>query len=494
MKLNKILKACDFKMEVSENLDFNIKGLSIHSKSVKDNYIFGAIKGNKQNGEDFVADLQHIKNLVVVISKNSFVDRNFKKSGNIIFIKVNDVRFFISKICSIIFPNNIEKKFAVTGTNGKSSVAEYVLQIWEYLRINSALIGTLGVKYKKKISINPDLNLTTPDVVNFHKVLNKLDKSGCRNVIFEASSIGLDQKRLSPEKFNVVAFTNLSNDHLDYHKSIRNYKFSKSLLFLNHTHKNSLAVINTDTKYSKYFINICNSHNLRVLDYGKKANFLKIKSIKRIKEKLILQVIFKGEIISTNLNCISEFEIYNRLCSLVMVFNKDLKSKNFRILNDLHNPKGRIEKIYDKEQKRVYIDYAHTPDALSQVLSSLRKITKRKLILVFGCGGDRDQEKRKIMTNVALKFSDLIFITDDNPRFESPEKIRNDMIIGLKELELEKIRIIGNRSKAISSAIKLLSKQDILLIAGKGHENYQIINGERKKFSDESTAKRFLKK
>lgn len=494
MKLNRILKACNFEMKVTKSSNFNIKGISINSKSVQNNYIFGAIKGNNQNGEDFICELLHIQNLVIVLSKNSSADKEFRKNKNVVFIKVNDVKLFVSKICSIIFPNNINKKFAVTGTNGKSSVAEYVFQIWKYLKVDCALVGTLGIKYKKKVKINSDLNLTTPDVVNFHKVLNNLDNNGCKNVIFEASSIGLHQKRLSPEKFNVVAFTNLSNDHLDYHKSLQNYKYCKSLLFSNHTYKNSLAVINTDSKYSKYFLNICKKLDLKILDYGKKASFLKIKNIKRIGEKYTLKIIFKEEILSTNIDCSSKFEIYNRLCSLIMVFNDNLKSDHFKLLNNLNNPEGRIEKIYDKNQSKVYIDYAHTPDALSQVLSSLREITKNKLILVFGCGGNRDKEKRNIMTNIALKFSDLIFITDDNPRFENPEKIRNDMVRGLKKIELKKIKIIGNRSRAISSAIKSLDKHDILLIAGKGHENHQIIDGIKKPFSDKLTAKRFLRK
>ena len=255
-----------------------------------------------------------------------------------------------------------------------------------------------------------------------------------------------------------------------------------------------MAVINTDSKYSKYFVNLCKKLNLKVLDYGKKASFLKIKDIKRIDEKYNLQIIFKEEILSTNIDCSSKFEIYNRLCSLIMVFNDNLKSDHFKLLNNLNNPEGRIEKIYDKNQARVYIDYAHTPDALSQVLSSLREITKNKLILVFGCGGNRDKEKRNIMTNIALKFSDLIFITDDNPRFENPQKIRNEMVRGLKKIELKKIKMIGNRSRAISSAIKSLDKHDILLIAGKGHENHQIIDGIKKPFSDKLTAKRFLRK
>jgi len=310
--------------------------------------------------------------------------------------------------------------------------------------------------------------------------------------VYEASSIGLDQKRLYPIKFDVVAFSNLSIDHLDYHKSLENYKYSKTLLFSDYTKKNSIAVINSDSESSKYFLRICSKFNLKIMDYGKKAGFLKIKSMKRFDNFFKLTIEFNNRIIEKKLNCCSEFEIYNRLCALLLAFNKNLKYSHFDLICKLKNPSGRLEKIYDKKKIRVYIDYAHTPDALSNVLSSLRKKTIGKLILVFGCGGDRDNTKRSLMTKEALRYSDLVIITDDNPRFENPRKIRNDMLHGITKERIKKIKNVGNRSKAIKLAIKTLKTNDLLLIAGKGHEDYQIIKDKKIFFNDKKTAKRFL--
>ena len=182
------------------------------------------------------------------------------------------------------------------------------------------------------------------------------------------------------------------------------------------------------------------------------------------------------------------------LCSLILVFNRKLQTNDLQIISELKNPSGRLEKIFDKKNIRVFIDYAHSPDAITKVLSSLKKITLGKLILVFGCGGDRDKLKRNQMTREALKYSDIIIITDDNPRFEDPRKIRDDMIRNLKSEDLKKIKVIGNREIAIKKAVNFLSEQDVLLIAGKGHENYQLIENKKKFFSDKITAKNYLKK
>ena len=336
--------------------------------------------------------------------------------------------------------------------------------------------------------------LTTPDVINNHKILKKLSELGCEKVIFEASSIGLDQRRLSPIKFDIVGFTNLTNDHLDYHKTMNNYKSAKSLLFTSHIKKKTIAVINTDSKFSNFFLKLCKKNNIQILDYGKKASFLKIKSIKRVNNIFEVKIFFCNKDITLKINCCAEFEIYNMLCSIILVFNKKLQTNDLQIISELKNPSGRLEKIFDKKNIRVFIDYAHSPDAITKVLSSLKKITSGKLILVFGCGGDRDKLKRNQMTREALKYSDIIIITDDNPRFEDPRKIRDDMIRNLKSEDLKKIKVIGNREIAIKKAVNLLSEQDVLLIAGKGHENYQLIKNKKIFFSDKITAKEYLKK
>jgi UDP-N-acetylmuramyl-tripeptide synthetase len=492
MNLRKILKRCKSNIIIYNFSDFRIDGISTNSNEIKNNFIFAAIRGSSENGEKFITNLLGFERIVIIISKNSDIKIDFDIYKKIILLKVNDVRKLVSEIASLLYPNSIGKKLAITGTNGKTSVVSYTHQLWQMANINSASVGTLGLKYNNRY-LNK-AGLTTPESVRNQKNLMKLEKLGCKKVIFEASSIGLDQKRLYPIKFDVVGFTNLSIDHLDYHKSIKNYRNSKALLFSEHTKKSSIAVINSDSKFSKFFFKICENFNLKIMDYGKKARFLKIKSIKKIDGYFKLKIEFGKRIIEKNIDCCSEFEIYNRLCALLLAFNKNINHNHFDLICKLKNPSGRLEKVYDKKKIKVYIDYAHTPDALSNVLSSLKEITVGRLILVFGCGGNRDNTKRSLMTKEALKYSDLIIITDDNPRFENPEKIRNDMIRGIAKDQKIKIKDIGNRSQAIKFAIKNLKSNDLLLIAGKGHENYQIIRSKKIFFSDKETAKRFLKK
>ena len=490
--LKTLLKKCKLKMEVKHNNNFLVKGISLHSKDIKNNFIFAAIKGKLFNGEIFVNEFSKLRNIAVIISSKSNLNLDSPEFKKITFIKTDDVRILISKIASIVFPNEIKNKFAITGTNGKTSVASYVKQIWGKKNINSASVGTLGIKSDKHNS--GKIKLTTPDVVSNHQVLNKLWKNGCNNIIFEASSIGLEQKRLYPLKFDVVAFTNLSIDHMDYHINIHNYKNSKSILFSSHIKKSSIAVINSDSKHADYFFNICKKNNVKVLDYGKKANFLKILKTKRVNNYFEITLLLNQKEITTNIQCFCEFEIQNKLCALIMVFNKRLRQEHLVYLKELKNPEGRLEKIFDKRNIRVYIDYAHTPDALSKVLYSLRKITLGKLYIVFGCGGDRDKTKRPEMTNRALEHSDKVFITNDNPRFEDPKEIIDDMLRGLDKKRLNKIVLIEDRSKAIESAIKKLETDDLLLIAGKGHENYQLIRNRKYSFSDKKIAKNILRK
>ena len=492
MKLKDIIKKSTLQTKIINPLNFFVKGISIHSDQVRNNFIFAAMKGGAHHGLDFIKDLFSYKNIAVVLSKGDKIPQDFRKSNSVAFIQVDDVRLFISKACSIFFQNSIKQKIAITGTNGKTSISFYVNQIWRKKNIDGASIGTLGVQYKKKLDMIS--KLTTPDVIDNHKILKKLSELGCEKVIFEASSIGLDQKRLSPIKFDIVGFTNLTNDHLDYHKTMNNYKSAKSLLFTSHIKKKTIAVINTDSKFSNFFLKLCKKNNMQILDYGRKASFLKIKSIRRVNKIFEVNIFFCNKDITLKINCCAEFEIYNMLCSLILVFNKKLKTSDLQIISKLKNPSGRLEKIFDKKNIRVFIDYAHSPDAITKVLSSLKKITSGKLIIVFGCGGDRDKLKRNQMTREALKYSDIIIITDDNPRFEDPRKIRDDMIRNLKSEDLKKIKVIGNREIAIKKAVNFLSEQDVLLIAGKGHENYQLIKNKKKFFSDKIIAKEYLKK
>ena len=254
MKLERILKNCqsDFTVENLQNI--SLKGISTDSREIKDNFLFGAIKGKSFNGEKFIKDLILLKNLIIVLStkSNSTI---YKKYKNLTIIKTSNVRKLIAEISFLFYPNSLNELVAITGTNGKTSIAEYVRQIWNIQKKSCCSVGTLGIIYnKKKIH---ETNLTTPEPHEINRILSLLSKKGCKKAVIEASSIGLDQNRLFPFKFNKVVFTNLTIDHLDYHKSFKTYKYSKGLLFKNYVNENSVGIINADSKYSKFFLEIC---------------------------------------------------------------------------------------------------------------------------------------------------------------------------------------------------------------------------------------------
>ncbi|MAZ07240.1 MAG: UDP-N-acetylmuramoyl-L-alanyl-D-glutamate--2,6-diaminopimelate ligase [Rickettsiales bacterium] len=489
MRLSKIIKKCKTFVKIKNFYDFEVNGISDNSKRIKENFIFAAIKGEKQNGEFYISSLSKIKKVAIIVSENYQIK---SKNSNCVFIKCKSVRQVLSEVSSIIFTNNVKQKIAVTGTNGKTSVVHHTRQIWNLLGKNNSAIGTLGIFFNNKKIMKSEL--TTSSSITNHKCLSTLSKKNCEKVIFEASSIGLDQYRLFPIKFDKVAFTNLSRDHLDYHKKFDVYKKSKSLLFSKYTKKDSVAVIFSDSKYSDYFKDICNKKGLKILDYGKKASFLKIKNIKKISDNFLVSLDLNKRNLNFEIEVSSEYEILNRICSLLLVFGHNIKKSHFEIIHKLESPSGRLEKIYNKNDLQVFIDYAHTPNALKDVLESLKKLTKGKLILVFGCGGDRDKGKRSMMTKIAVKFADLIIITNDNPRFENPKTIINDMTAKINNENLKKIKKIISREEAIKCSINMVKPNDILLIAGKGHENYQIIGREKILFSDKKIALKYLLK
>ena len=485
MTLSKILKQCNTNFHCENFFDFNVFDISSNSKIIKNNFIFGAIQGKENNGENYIDDLVKYNKIAVLISKKT---KKTPPNQQIVFVKTLDVRKLFSEISSIIYENSIKEKVAITGTNGKTSISDYVRQIWEKLNFEAASIGTLGIIYKKrKINIS---NLTTPDTVTLNKQLNHISKKNCKKIIIEASSIGLDQNRLHPIKFDKVAFSNLSRDHLDYHKNFLNYKKAKSILFTHHTKNNSIAVLNADDKYSNFFFEICKKKKLKILDYGKSGKFIKFFSFKKKDDGFEYSVHFKNEKRKVFTNAISEYEIYNKICSLIIVFGENLALNKFKLLNNLKDPPGRLEKV--KKDLNIFIDYAHTPDALKNVLKNLKQNCKGNLFTIIGCGGDRDKTKRPLMTKAALKFSDRVIITDDNPRKENPAKIRNDMIKHLNDIEKKKIIEIANRKKAIIFSINLLKKMDFLLIAGKGHENYQLIGNKKYSFNDKLIVRKII--
>lgn len=492
MKINDILKKCTTKYTLINENNIYVKGITDSSQNVKKNFIFFAINGQFFNGEDFINSICHIENIIILLSSNcdfrkKITNKNILK---ITLIQTKDLNKLAGEISSIFYESNIKEKIAITGTNGKTSVTSYINQIWRKLNHNSASIGTLGFFYNN--SPIASTLLTTPNPINLHKNLRKLTKKSCSRMVIEASSIGLEQDRLYPLKFDKIAFTNLSRDHLDYHKNINNYRNSKLKLFNNYTKKKSIAVINSDNKYSNYFYNSCMANKIKVLDYGKKADFLKIITTQNNIDILETKFLLKKKKYSFDFNSNTTFEIYNMICALILVFGKKLSIEDFKVINKIKNPEGRLEKIFNGIFK-VFVDYAHTPDALRNVLESLNKIKKNRIVCVIGCGGDRDKGKRPLMTKQALLFSDAVIITDDNPRYENPKKIRNEMVEKVSKDDLSKIKSIGDREKAIKYAISIMDEKDILLIAGKGHEKYQFIKDKKIFFSDKKVTLKIIK-
>ena len=440
-----------------------IKGLALNSKDVKKGFIFFAIRGNNTNGENYIN--QAIRNgaVLIICQKNcKFIDNKVN------IIKTNEIRKLISKITAKFYKLKPKNIFVVTGTNGKTSVADFFYQILTLSNIPVASIGTLGIKFN---SNSIKTKLTTPDIITLHKNLAKIKKNKIDNVIIEASSHGLHQKRLDNLKLKAGIFTNFSQDHLDYHKTMKAYLNAKLDLFSKLLPTNSHIICDESTKQYKNLKNISKKRNLRLLNISKK--------IYQIKE-------FPFTLVGT-------FQIKNLSMAILAAKLCNLSDKKiYKTLKNIKNVNGRLNltKKYPNNI-RVFIDYAHTPEALREVLKSLKNAYNNNISLVFGCGGDRDFKKRPLMAKIAKTFCKKIYVTDDNPRKENPSKIRKEIIANLKD----KIFLnIGNRSKAIKQAILNSEPNEIILIAGKGHENYQDYGNKIISVSDKEIVKKIKKK
>ena len=437
MLLKKIINRCPKNLQ-----NLKIKGLAINSKNIRKNFIFFAIKGNRHNGEYYINHAIRKGANVIVCSNNC----NFT-SKKIYVIKTSNVRDYLSKTCSKFYRLKPKNIFAVTGTNGKTSVADFFYQILSTNNIPVASIGTLGIKIKDKFL---KTSLTTPDIITLHKSLEKIKKKNINNVIIEASSHGLEQGRLNDLNLKAAVFTNLSQDHLDYHKNMKNYLNSKLILFKKILPKKKHIITDSKIREFHYLKKIIKKRGLKLLDINKKE----------LKTENLPKFLFGA------------FQLKNLHMAILLA--KLCKLDNIKIYQSLKRIKkinGRLEliKIFPNNVK-VFVDYAHTPDALKQVLKSIGEESNNSISIVFGCGGDRDHKKRPLMAKISKDFCKKIYVTDDNPRSEDPKKIRKLIVSYLKNCEFYNI---GNRSKAIKSAILNAEPNEIILVAGKGHENYQ---------------------
>ena len=458
-------------------LKYKNRNFSINSKKVKKNDIFFAMEGSKQSGNLYSSEALSKGAYKVVTSKNT-------KNKNYLIVK--NVNKFLAEACSAKYKEKPKNIIAVTGTNGKSSVANFYFQILKNLKINSAAIGTLGIFYKNKVKRT---NLTTPDIITIHKELNFLKKNKIDNVCLEASSHGLHQNRLDGINFTAGIFTNFTQDHLDYHKNLKNYLQAKLSLFSSLLKKNSFAVLDTDIPEFSIINKICKKRKIKILSFGSRGNTIKLISHYYFGKKQIIKINFLNKIYNIKLDLIGDFQIKNLFAAILASY---LSVKNpDQIINTLSKIKsatGRMQYVGNKKKSAVVVDYAHTPDALKKSLQTLAKQFNKKVDVVFGCGGDRDKGKRYKMGEIADQFASKIYLTNDNPRSENPTSIIKQIKKGCS-----RSKIILDRKMAIKSAINNLNTDSILLIAGKGHENYQIINNQKKYFSDQKVSKFFLK-
>lgn len=448
----------------------SVKGIAFNSKDIEEGFIFVAYKGSNVDGNDYIYEA--FNNGAVCVISDRLVGYDVYKSNDIEKDKVTLIKS--------IYKLNKLKLIGITGTNGKTSSVHLLYQALNTLGVRTTYIGTLGVidgEYTKEI------DNTTPNMDVLAKEMHKAIKRGCEYIVMEVSSHALSMNRLLPFNFEVIAFTNLSQDHLDYYKTMDEYFRAKKILFDNAS-SNCIGIINNEDEYSKEIIN---DFKGKVIKYGENSNYeysLVSNDLNGICFKVNDSIIKSKLLFKTNL--------YNLLLSYVVLSSLGYQKDNIvRALNNSKTINGRMDVICNREYT-IVLDYAHTPDAMERIIKEANNIKENKLVVVFGCGGNRDNKKREIMGKIANDYADKIYLTNDNPRFEDETKIINDILKGIDNKE--KVTIEKNREKAITKAIKKLDKGDILLILGKGHEDYQIIKDKKYHLSDREIVSRCLEK
>ncbi|AHA27831.1 UDP-N-acetylmuramoyl-L-alanyl-D-glutamate--2,6-diaminopimelate ligase [Candidatus Liberibacter americanus] len=458
-------------------LERDICHISSDSRAIKKGWMFVAIAGNKLNGHDFISQALQLGATAVVIDSCNLYCYPDNLKFDVPIIVVDNTRRFLAIISTRLYGAHPEKIFAVTGTAGKTSVAFFVRQIFQYLGLSASQIGTEGLI---PFLQHNESRLTTPSPVYLSRLLPLLVSKGVTHLSIEASSHGLDQHRLDGIKFFAGAFTNLGRDHLDYHKTIDAYFDAKMLLFERLLPKGAPAVIFADNEFSEKVIMRAKTAGCHVLSVGNNGQFIRIKQLISINGKQRVKFSIDGKNYDIIFPVHGEFQVYNAFVAAGLCLSTGINVDDvIKSLEQLSLVPGRFEYIGDNSRGgKIYVDYAHTPDSLKTMLKSIRNIFSGKIILVFGCGGDRDVGKRRIMGQIALKMSDVAIVTDDNPRTEDPVSIRSDIIDGCSGFIEE-----GSRQDAIRMAISMLNADDVLVVAGKGQEKVQIIKDGEKMLS-----------
>ncbi|PKD44954.1 UDP-N-acetylmuramoyl-L-alanyl-D-glutamate--2,6-diaminopimelate ligase [Rhodohalobacter barkolensis] len=484
MTFDELIAFCD-PISVQGNEPEKMGKLCLDSRKVNTGDIFIAIDGSQADGHSFVPQAVESGASVVI------VEQEMSPAGSEAVLLVKNTRELLSPLAQRLAGNPAEKLtiIAITGTNGKTTVATLVWQMLRELEQDVALLGTIS---KRINDTTFESKLTTSDPVELASDMKRCLESGCKYLVMEVSSHALDQKRVDGIPFEVAAYTNLSLDHLDYHSTMEEYADAKKILF-DGLSSGSWAVINADDKYARHMVK---NTSAKVIDFSFKENgTVNAEILKTTPEQTLLDV--EGIKFFTPL--VGKFNAYNVVEALLIGTALGYDGKLLAdVLPACRGAEGRLEKVTTKNSTQslpmVFVDYAHTPDALENVASTLSELKKenQKLLILFGCGGDRDRSKRPEMAKISEKYGDRVIVTSDNPRSEDPQKIIQDIETGFSSTF--SYRSIVSRKEAIHTAITESSSNTIVLIAGKGHETYQEINGIRNHFDDREEAREALNK
>jgi UDP-N-acetylmuramoyl-L-alanyl-D-glutamate--2,6-diaminopimelate ligase len=453
----------------------SISKLASDSRKVERDTIFFAVPGTKVDGMSFVPQAVAAGAAAIV----GEADRPSDLPVNVAYIRVGDVRQALSVAASRFHSRQPEEIVAVTGTSGKSSVADFTRQLFAHLGHKSASLGTLGVITSDGAAYG---SLTTPDPISLHETLDHLAGDGVTRLAMEASSHGIDQRRLEGVALSAAGFTNLGRDHLDYHNTTEAYAAAKLRLFDTLVPSDAPAVINADGPYADVFLQGVKNRGLPLITTGSLGETLRLADVKPEGFSQALTIEAFGKTFRTTLPLLGAFQVENALVAAGLVLAVEGEEKLAAILDgfkNLEGVSGRLEQVGEVDGAICIVDYAHKPDALAHVLDALRPFAKGRLVCIVGCGGDRDKGKRPLMGRIAVEKADEVIVTDDNPRSEDPAAIRAEIMQGAVGA-----REIGDRALAIRTVVNELRKGDILVVAGKGHETGQIIGDRTLPFSD----------
>jgi UDP-N-acetylmuramoyl-L-alanyl-D-glutamate--2,6-diaminopimelate ligase len=450
-----------------------ISGVAVDSRKVKPGDAFVAVPGTKADGLSFVPAALAAGAVAIVAEKPPASPL----PEHVAFVQVDDARRALALAAAKVHPNQPNVIAAVTGTSGKTSVTVFARQIWTALGCGAASIGTIGVVSPRGEEYGA---LTTPDPIELHRTLDRLARDGVTHLAIEASSHGLDQRRLDGLRVAVAAFTNISRDHLDYHGTPEAYLAAKLRLFSTLVAPGGAAVIDADHDGAAEVIAAANARKLDVLTVGRNGDGIRLVDAAIDGLAQAIEVEHAGRRYRLRLPLVGEFQVENTLVAAgIAIATGAEPGAAFAAAEHLVGAKGRLELVGQKNGAPIFVDYAHKPDAMAKALEALRPYAKRHLVVVFGCGGDRDRGKRPIMGAIAVAKADRAIVTDDNPRSEVPARIRAEILAGAKGATE-----IGDRGEAIRRAVAALEPGDALLIAGKGHESGQIIGDRVLPFTD----------